>query len=49
MFEVDELFELTETSGGGDGGEGVDERVFESVDGEKTAGGGVGADNEEFK
>lgn len=49
MFGVDDLFELMERGGSGGGGEGVDERVFETVDGEETAGGGVGADNEEFE
>lgn len=49
MFGVDDLFELRERGGGGGGGEGVDERVFETVDCEETAGGGVGADYEEFE
>lgn len=49
MFRVDDLLELAERGSGGGGGEGVDERVFETVDGEETAGGGIGADHEEFE
>lgn len=49
MFGVDDLFELMERGGGCGGGERVDERVFETVDGEETAGGGVGTNYEEFE
>lgn len=48
VLEFAEGFDGTCLGGGGDGRSGVaaeDDRLFETVDGEETAGGGVGADD----